>query len=79
MHHEFPLPSIDDAALKKFCVEHDLHEAIAAGYHYAQKFFPTERTRISRMDGWAMSRHAIRSFRKSVLSDAIEFVLRRIL
>ncbi len=41
MKHQFPLPLIDDAALKKFCVEHDLYEAIAAGYHYAQKFFPT--------------------------------------
>ena len=41
MKPQFPLPPIDDAALKKFCVEHDLYEAIAAGYHYAQKFFST--------------------------------------
>ena len=37
----FPLPLIDNPALQKFCAEHNLYEAIAAGYHYAQKFFPT--------------------------------------
>jgi hypothetical protein len=36
----FPLPPIKDEALQKFCAEHELYEAIAAGYHYAQKFFP---------------------------------------
>jgi hypothetical protein len=36
----FPLPPIKDQALQKFCAEHELYEAIAAGYHYAQKFFP---------------------------------------
>jgi len=41
MNHQFPLPPIDDPALQKFCAEHDLYEAIAAGYHYAHKFFPT--------------------------------------
>ena len=37
----FPLPPIKDKALDKFCAEHHLYEAVAAGYHYAQKFFPT--------------------------------------
>ena len=37
----FPLPLIEDTALQKFCEKHDLYEAVAAGYHYAQKFFPT--------------------------------------
>lgn len=37
----FPLPKIDNPALQKFCAEHNLYEAVAAGYHYAQKFFPT--------------------------------------
>ena len=41
----FPIPPIHDSALQKFCAEHHLYEAIAAGYHYAQKFFPTA-TRI---------------------------------
>ena len=36
----FPLPPIDDLALQKFCETHNLYEAVAAGYHYAQKFFP---------------------------------------
>ena len=26
--------------LQKFCETHNLYEAVAAGYHYAQKFFP---------------------------------------
>ena len=30
-----------------------------------------ERTRVSKMDGWTMSQGSIRSFRKSVLSDAL--------
>ena len=37
----FPLPPIDNPALQKFCAKHHLYEAVAAGYHYAQKFFPT--------------------------------------
>jgi hypothetical protein len=37
----FPLPVIKDEALQKFCKQHNLYEAVAAGYHYAQKFFPT--------------------------------------
>lgn len=41
MTHQFPLPKIDNPALQKFCAEHNLYEAVAAGYHYAQKFFPT--------------------------------------
>ena len=36
----FPLPPIRDEGLKKFCKKHNLYEAVAAGYHYAQKFFP---------------------------------------
>ena len=36
----FPLPPIKDEALDKFCAEHNLYEAVAAGYHYAHKFFP---------------------------------------
>ena len=40
----FPLPPIDDRALQKFCETHNLYEAVAAGYHYAQKFFPTAKT-----------------------------------
>ena len=35
----FPLPLIEDTALQKFCEKHNLYEAVAAGYHYAQKFF----------------------------------------
>jgi hypothetical protein len=41
MSTQFPLPPIQDEALMKFCQKHDLFEAVAAGYHYAQKFFPT--------------------------------------
>lgn len=37
----FTLPPIDNSALQQFCAKHNLYEAIAAGYHYAQKFFPT--------------------------------------
>ena len=40
----FPLPPIDDLALQKFCKTHNLYEAVAAGYHYAHKFFPTAKT-----------------------------------
>ena len=40
----FPLPPIDDPALQKFCDTHDLYEAVAAGYHYAQKFFSAAKT-----------------------------------
>ncbi|MCH8293258.1 hypothetical protein IH992_19415 [Candidatus Poribacteria bacterium] len=40
MGSQFPLPPIEDAALKKFCAEHDLYETVAAGYHYAHKFSP---------------------------------------
>ena len=40
----FPLPPIDDPALRKFCETYKLYEAVAAGYHYAQKFFPTAKT-----------------------------------
>ena len=40
----FPLPPINDRALQKFCETHNLYEAVAAGYHYAQKFFPTAET-----------------------------------
>lgn len=40
MRHHFPLPVIDNAELKEFCEEHNLYEAVAAGYHYAHKFFP---------------------------------------
>jgi hypothetical protein len=40
----FPLPPIDDLALQKFCEIHNLYEAVAAGYHYAQKFFPAAKT-----------------------------------
>jgi hypothetical protein len=36
----FPLPVITDEALQKFCKQHNLYEAVAAGYHYAHKFFP---------------------------------------
>ena len=36
----FPLPLIENPALQKFCEKHNLYEAVAAGYHYAQKFFP---------------------------------------
>jgi hypothetical protein len=36
----FSLPPIEDEALRKFCEKHNLYEAVAAGYHYAQKFFP---------------------------------------
>lgn len=36
----FPLPPIEDKALQKFCEKHNLFEAVAAGYHYAHKFFP---------------------------------------
>jgi hypothetical protein len=42
----FPLPPIADAALQKFCAKHNLYEAIAAGYHYAQKFFLTDQIQI---------------------------------
>ena len=42
----FPLPPIADAALQQFCAKHNLYEAIAAGYHYAQKFFLTDQIRI---------------------------------
>jgi hypothetical protein len=41
MSTQFPLPPLKDEALMKFCQKHDLFEAVAAGYHYAQKFFPT--------------------------------------
>jgi hypothetical protein len=41
MSHQFPLPPIEDEALLKFCQKHDVFEAVAAGYHYAQKFFPS--------------------------------------
>lgn len=44
MNHQFPLPVIDNPALQKFCKEHDLYEAIAAGYHYAHNFFPTAKS-----------------------------------
>jgi len=37
---QFSLPIIEDSALQKFCAEHNLYEAIAAGNHYAHKFFP---------------------------------------
>ncbi|MBC8228019.1 hypothetical protein H8E77_00530 [bacterium] len=40
MNYQFPLPVIDNPALQKFCKEHNLYEVIAAGYHYAHKFFP---------------------------------------
>ena len=40
----FRLPPINDRALQKFCETHNLYEAVAAGYHYAQKFFPTAKT-----------------------------------
>ncbi|RKU14719.1 hypothetical protein C6502_00150 [Candidatus Poribacteria bacterium] len=40
----FPLPPINDPTLRKFCETHDLHEAVAAGYHYAHKFFPAAKT-----------------------------------
>jgi len=40
----FPLPPIDDPALQKFCKTHNLYEAVAAGYHYAHKFFPAAET-----------------------------------
>ena len=40
----FPLPLIDDPALQKFCETHNLYEAVAAGYHYTQKFFPAAKT-----------------------------------
>lgn len=43
MSHQFPLPIIDNPALQKFCKEHNLYEAIAAGYHYAHKLFPMAR------------------------------------
>lgn len=36
----FPLPPIKDKALDKFCAKHNLYEAVAAGCHYAHKFFP---------------------------------------
>jgi hypothetical protein len=36
----FPLPVIKDDALQNFCKQHNLFEAVAAGYHYAHKFFP---------------------------------------
>ena len=36
----FPLPPIDNPALQKFCEKQNLYEAVAAGDHYAQKFFP---------------------------------------
>jgi hypothetical protein len=39
----FPLPVIKDETLQKFCKQHNLYEAIAAGYHYAHKFFPKAR------------------------------------
>lgn len=42
----FPLPLIDNLELQQFCAEHNLYEAIAAGYHYAQKFFLTDQIRI---------------------------------
>ncbi len=42
----FPLPPIDNPELQQFCAEHDLYEAIAAGYHYAQKFFLTDGIQI---------------------------------
>ena len=44
MNHQFPLPVINDAALQKFCKEHNLYEAIAVGYRYAHKFFPTAKS-----------------------------------
>ena len=40
----FPLLLIDDPALQKFCETHNLYEAVAAGYHYAQNFFPAAKT-----------------------------------
>jgi hypothetical protein len=36
----FPLPVIKDEALQEFCKQHNVYEAVAAGYHYAHKFFP---------------------------------------
>ena len=42
----FPLPPIDNPELQKFCAKHDLYEAVAAGYHYAQKFFLTDGIQI---------------------------------
>jgi hypothetical protein len=44
----FPLPVIKDEALQKFCKEHNLFEAVAAGYHYAHKFFPKAKNIIFR-------------------------------
>ena len=35
----FPLPPIDDPALRKFCKTHNLYEAVSAGYHYARSKF----------------------------------------
>jgi hypothetical protein len=32
-----------DEALQKFCKQHNLYEAVAAGYHYAHKFFSKAR------------------------------------
>jgi len=43
----FPLPPIADAALQQFCAKHNLYEAIAAGYHYAQKVFLTDQIQIN--------------------------------
>ncbi len=40
----FPLPPINDPRLQKFCATHNLYEAVAAGYHYAHKFFPAAKT-----------------------------------
>jgi len=37
----FPIPPIKDPALQKFCLEQNLYDAVAAAYHYFQKFFPT--------------------------------------
>ena len=42
----FPLPPIDNPELRKFCAEHNLYEAIVSGYHYAQKFFLTDKIKV---------------------------------
>ena len=42
----FTLPPIDNPELQQFCAEHNLYEAVAAGYHYAQKFFLTDQIQI---------------------------------
>ena len=36
----FSLLPINGEVLPKFCEKHNLYEALAAGYHYAQKCFP---------------------------------------